>query len=149
MVLSEYLAKIGGRDALIAAWEEKKEAARKGKKRSRASTDANGTNGTKRGRKGHPAAASPSASARHAEFKPPSGSWEDAVVSIDACEGASGSVVVYLTWQGGQKSQHPLLQVYKRCPQRVSLSTDSCSNLNLPLLTHHLSRCFASTRATC
>lgn len=38
---------------------------------------------------------------------------------IDACEGTEGSVVVFLTWKGGQKTQHPLVQVYKRCPQKM------------------------------
>lgn len=121
-ILNEYLASVGGKDAIIEAWNEKK-AAKKGKKRARASTGAeNGTNGSsKRGRKSgtHPASTSPPASAVKAEFKPPTGSWEDAVVAIDACEGNEGAVVVYLTWQGGQKSQHPLPQVYKRCPQKV------------------------------
>lgn len=121
-ILNEYLASVGGKEAIIEAWNEKK-ATKKSKKRGRASTGAeNGTNGSsKRGRKSgtHPATASPPASAEKAEFKPPTGSWEDAVVAIDACEGNEGAVVVYLTWQGGQKSQHPLPQVYKRCPQKV------------------------------
>lgn len=117
-ILNDYLESIGGREALLAAWEEKKEAAKKGKKRGRSGTETNGTNGTKRGRKTHPAK-SPSASGKAVEFKPPSGSWEDEVVNIDACEGAEGSVIVYLTWKGGHKSQHPLVQVYKRCPQRM------------------------------
>jgi chromobox protein 1 len=119
-ILNDYLEQIGGRDALMAAWEEKKQAAKKGKKRGRSSTEANGTNGAKRGRKAHSASGTPPASVKNAEFKPPSGSWEDQVVNIDACEGAEGSVVVYLTWRGGHKTQHPLFQVYKRCPQRVS-----------------------------
>ena len=105
------------------AYQEKKDGAKKGKKRGRASTsDENGTNGTvtKRGRKSHPSSGSPPASVKKAEFKPPSGSWEHEVVAIDACEGQNDSaVVVYLTWRGGQKTQHPLQQVYKRCPQKM------------------------------
>lgn len=42
-------------------------------------------------------------------------------MAIDACEGNGGAIVVYLTWKGGEKSQHPLHQVYKRCPQKVNL----------------------------
>jgi chromobox protein 1 len=121
--LNEYLASVGGKEAILAAWEEKKaDAPKKGKKRARASTtNENGTNGsTKRGKKSnHPSSASPPASASKAEFKPPTGSWEDEVVAIDACEGNEGTVVVYLTWKGGHKTQHPLAQVYKRCPQKV------------------------------
>lgn len=81
-------------------------------------------NGAKRGRKNgtHPASSTPPASAKSAEFKPPSGNWEEEVVGIDACEGTEGNIVVYLTWKGGEKSQHPLHQVYKRCPQKVGLT---------------------------
>lgn len=118
-ILNEYLASVGGKDAILEAWQAKK-AAKKGKKRARTSTTGeNGTNGAKRGRKTHPASASPPASATKAEFKPPTGSWEEAVVAIDACEGKEGDVIVYLTWTGGEKTQHPLPQVYKRCPQKM------------------------------
>jgi chromobox protein 1 len=118
-ILTEYLAKIGGKEAILQAFEDKK-SGKSSKKRGRASTGAAAAeNGSKRGRKSngaHPASATPPKSA---EFKPPTGNWEDEVVQIDACEGAEGTVVVYLTWKGGQKSQHPLAQVYKRCPQKM------------------------------
>lgn len=117
-ILNEYLAKVGGKEAILAAWKEKKEAAKKSKKRSRASTGTEAPNGTKRGKKnGHPKDGSPPLSAK--EWKPPTGSWEDMVTGIDACEGGKGDVVVYLTWKGGHKTQHPLAQVYKRCPQKM------------------------------
>ncbi len=129
-ILSEYLESVGGKESILAAWEEKKAEAglaKKGKKRSRASTGTQfeASNGSKRGRKNkhHPASATPPSSASH-EFKPPTGSWEDTVVAIDACEGTEGSVIVYLTWRGGHKTQHPLAQVYKRCPQKVSITFD-------------------------
>lgn len=38
---------------------------------------------------------------------------------IDACEGKDGNVLAFLTWKSGAKTQHPLAQVYKRCPQKV------------------------------
>jgi hypothetical protein len=53
------------------------------------------------------------------EFRPPAGSWEGEVRNIYACEGIDGKVKVYLTWKRGQKTQHSLDQVYKRCPQKV------------------------------
>jgi Chromo shadow domain len=53
------------------------------------------------------------------DFKPPTGSWEKSVTKIDACEDKDGSVRVYLTWKGGEKTLHALGQVYKRCPQKV------------------------------
>ncbi|KAG4420056.1 hypothetical protein IFR04_006815 [Cadophora malorum] len=124
VILGEYLESVGGKDLILSTWEEKKaEAAsgKKGKKRGRASTGTPLENGAKRGRKSkdHPASATPPSSVAAADFKPPTGSWEDAVVAIDACEGTEGSVVVYLTWKGGHKTQHPLAQVYKRCPQKM------------------------------
>lgn len=119
-ILNEYLAKVGGKKAILAAWQEKKETAKKGKKRNRAGTGAEAPNGTKRGKKnGHPKDESPPASVSKAEWKPPTGSWEEAVTGIDACEGNDNNVVVYLTWKGGHKTQHPLSQVYKRCPQKM------------------------------
>jgi chromobox protein 1 len=119
-ILNEYLAKVGGKEAILEAWQEKKEASKKGKKRGRAGTGADATNGTKRGKKnGHPKDESPPTSASKAEWKPPTGNWEDLVTGIDACEGNDNNVVVYLTWKGGHKTQHPLAQVYKRCPQKV------------------------------
>ncbi|KAF4637217.1 hypothetical protein G7Y89_g865 [Cudoniella acicularis] len=121
-ILNEYLASLGGKEAILEAYKKKKgEAAeKKSKKRGRSSTST-ATNGTasKRGRKSHPAEETPPASVKAAEFKPPSGSWEEQVVGIDACEGNEGNVVVYLTWKGDHKTQHPLAQVYKRCPQRM------------------------------
>jgi chromobox protein 1 len=119
-ILNEYLEKVGGKEKILAAWQEKKDATKKRKKRSRASTGAEATNGTKRGKKnGHPKDESPPASASKAEWKPPTGSWEEHVTGIDACEGNDNNVVVYLTWKGGHKTQHPLAAVYKRCPQKM------------------------------
>jgi chromobox protein 1 len=122
-ILSEYLAKLGGKELLLSQWKEKKAQVeeKKSKKRARSSTGQE-TVVTKRGRKNdvEHGSGTPPASARRGEFKPPTGSWEDEVTGIDACEGSQGKVVVYLTWKGGDKSQHPLAQVYKRCPQKVN-----------------------------
>lgn len=121
-ILNEYLDSHGGKEAIMDAYNEKKKAAgeSKSKKRGRSSTGTT-TNGnpTKKGRKSHPLDGTPPAGAKDESFKPPSGSWEDQVVGIDACEGSEGNVVVYLTWKGNHKTQHPLAQVYKRCPQRM------------------------------
>ena len=140
-MLNEYLAKVGGKEAILAAWQEKKATAKKGKKRGRASTGTEATNGTKRGRKnGHPKDGSPPVSASKVEWKPPSGSWEEHVTHVDACEGNEGTVVVYLTWKTGQKTQHPLAAVYKRCPQQMLRFYEShlfvFSSLPLPNLTN-------------
>jgi len=82
-ILNEYLASVGGRDEIFAQWEEKKaeDAAKKSKKRSRASTatDTPQANGSaKRGRKSkdHPLDTTPPTSAsRAAGFTPPTGNW--------------------------------------------------------------------------
>ncbi|KAI1427883.1 heterochromatin protein one [Xylaria sp. FL1777] len=113
-VLDEYLSSVGGRDTIL----EEAQTALKTKKRGRPST---GTpaNGTKRRRnESHPASATPPASAR--AWKPPQGSWEDAVESIDACHDENtGKLIVYLTWKTGQKTQHDTKVIYSRCPQKM------------------------------
>jgi hypothetical protein len=124
MILNEYLASVGGKEAIIAAYEEKKaaiEASKKGKKRGRVSTGTpqnGGKKSKKNGTGAHPAVGSPPASSEK-KFVPPTGNWEDLIESIEACEGEDEKVIVYLTWKVGAKTQHPLAQIYKRCPQRM------------------------------
>lgn len=112
-ILAEYLDKVGGKEAILEAYAAKKNKSGEKKKRGRAST---GVEPNKRGRKANGAAVPVTT---NIEFKPPSGTWEEDVVMIDACEGTEGKVNVYLTWKSGHKTQHPLAQVYKRCPQKV------------------------------
>ncbi|KAL7621898.1 hypothetical protein AAE478_007398 [Parahypoxylon ruwenzoriense] len=113
-ILDEYLKKLGGRDKII----EDAKAALKSKKRGRP-TSGTPTNGTKRRRNGsHPASATPPASGR--AWKPPVGSWEDDVESIDACHDENtGKLIVYLTWKNGHKTQHDTKTIYQRCPQKM------------------------------
>ncbi|KAB8294267.1 hypothetical protein EYC80_009694 [Monilinia laxa] len=125
-ILNWYLESVGGKEKLMDLYNEKKaeaaEAAEKkqGKKRGRPSAAATPqTNGKKSRKNGHPSSSTPPASLEPYQFKPPSGSWEDDVVTIEAMEGPNAEVIVYLTWKGGYKSQHPLHQVYKRCPQKM------------------------------
>ncbi|KAK2058985.1 chromo domain-containing protein [Colletotrichum caudatum] len=120
-ILEEYLQKLGGREALF----EEKSKAKTTKKRSRPSgsstTPPASTKKSKRN--GHPAESTPSASAKEAKSKAwtlPSGSWEEEVESIDACEDEeSGSLIIYLNWRNGQKTKHSKDVVYKRCPQKM------------------------------
>jgi chromobox protein 1 len=106
---------------------EEAQTALKTKKRGRPSM---GTpvNGTKRRRNGsHPASTTPPASSTRA-WKPPAGSWEDHVESIDACHDENtGKLIVYLTWKDGQKTQHDTKVIYQRCPQKV------CTYSRLPV----------------
>ncbi|KAK5625891.1 hypothetical protein RRF57_001607 [Xylaria bambusicola] len=113
-VLDEYLSSVGGRDTIL----DEAQTALKTKKRGRPSSGTS-TNGTKRRRnESHPASTSPPASSR--AWKPPQGSWEDAVESIDACHDENtGKLIVYLTWKTGQKTQHDTKVIYARCPQKM------------------------------
>lgn len=119
--LQVYFKSIGGRDKIF---EQTKEALTK-RKRKGASATPSETTTTKRSRKsnGHPLDATPPASAKAVEWKPPSGSWEDEVDTADMCQDEeSGKFIVYLTWKNGKKTQHPKEVVYRRCPQKVILN---------------------------
>ncbi|TGO27041.1 hypothetical protein BPAE_0048g00120 [Botrytis paeoniae] len=126
-ILNAYLKTVGGKEHLMEQYNEKRaeaaEAAEKkqSKKRGRPSTGVSTpqSNGKRSRKNGHPASSTPPASREALSFKPPQGSWEDDVVTIEAMEGPNAEVIVYLTWKGGAKSQHPLHQVYKRCPQKM------------------------------
>lgn len=113
-ILTEYYRKIGGREA---AFDESAKAA-KGKKRGR-QLGATQKAGAKRSRKNdtHPAASTPPATKK---WTPPSGSWEDDIESIDACEEqGSGKLIVYLNWKNGHKTKHDTSIIYKKCPQKM------------------------------
>lgn len=55
------------------------------------------------------------------EFRPPSGSWEDAIIGIDTMEmGDDGLIYVYVVWKQGNHSKHPTSVTNAKCPQKVS-----------------------------
>jgi chromobox protein 1 len=55
------------------------------------------------------------------KWSPPSGSWEDEIEMIDACEeDDNGKLIVYLIWKNGQKTKHDTKIIYKKCPQKVA-----------------------------
>ncbi|KAK3939073.1 hypothetical protein QBC46DRAFT_388748 [Diplogelasinospora grovesii] len=122
VVLEEYFERIGGREKLF----EDTAKALKSKKRGRPSvgTPSSGGGG-KRAKKNSdqtstPADTPPPASAVIAKWKPPAGSWEDHIASLDACEDEdTGRLMVYLTWKNGQKTQHETSVIYARCPQKM------------------------------
>lgn len=121
-IVEEYYNSIGGRQFVH---DEARAATKQPKKRGRAATAA--APAVKRGKKEHPKDSTPPASLKEKAFKPPSGSWEDEVKAVDACEGTDGEVQVYLTWNNGRKTCHPKEMVYKRCPQRVSYAPSNLS----------------------
>lgn len=59
------------------------------------------------------------------EWAPPPGSWEHEVEYIDTVEenvdAKTGRPVrfVYVVWNKGQKTQHPLKTINQKCPQKV------------------------------
>jgi len=130
-ILNKYLKSVGGREAILGEDAQKKEP--KIKKRGRTSTATSTPDNKPNGKKPrknitHPASTTPPASLEKAAFKPPTGSWEDEVQGIDACEGTDGNVMVFLQWASGHKTQHPLEQVYKRCPQKVYVTAKAYHN---------------------
>ncbi|KAJ8117196.1 hypothetical protein ONZ43_g4267 [Nemania bipapillata] len=113
-VLDEYLESVGGRETIL----EEAQTALKTKKRGRPSTGTPANGAKRRRNDSHPASETPPASAR--AWKPPQGSWEDHVESIDACHDENtGKLIVYLTWKDGQKTQHDTKVIYSRCPQKM------------------------------
>lgn len=124
-ILEEYLASVGGKEKIIADTK----GAMKTKKRGRPPTGTP-SNGKKRPRnEDHPASATPPAGTK--SWKPPVGSWEDEVESIDAChDEASGKLIVYLTWKNGNKTQHETKVIYQRCPQKVGSQSPDNPNPN-------------------
>lgn len=114
--LAEYFRSIGGRERIF----EETNIALKARKRGRQSNSATPAE-TKRARKnGHPRDSTPPASVKEREWKPPSGSWDDDVDTVDMCQDEeNGAFIVYLTWKNGKKTQHPKEVVYRRCPQKV------------------------------
>lgn len=122
-VLEEYLRGVGGEEKII----QEAKTAIKTKKRGRPSSTAP-TNGSKKRRNdSHPASATPPISAR--AWKPPVGSWEEEIESIDACHDEhTGKLTVYLTWKNGHKTQHDTKVIYQRCPQKVSRERPTCSS---------------------
>lgn len=55
------------------------------------------------------------------KWTPPAGkSWEEEVTIIDTIErDPEGELVCYVQWRDGNKSQHPIKDIYRKCPQRV------------------------------
>ncbi|PSR97451.1 hypothetical protein BD289DRAFT_492428 [Coniella lustricola] len=117
-VLQEYFARIGGREKMFED-TNKALASRKRGRQPDSSTSAEAAKRTKKSN-GHPLDSTPPASVKLAQWKPPSGSWEDHVESVDMCQDEeNGGFIVYLTWKNGKKTQHPKEVVYRRCPQKM------------------------------
>ncbi|KAK7736524.1 hypothetical protein SLS53_006955 [Cytospora paraplurivora] len=114
--LEEYFRSIGGREKIF----EETNNALKGRKRGRQSKSTTPAETKRVRRNGHPQDTTPPASLREREWKPPSGSWDEDVETVDMCQDEeNGTFIVYLTWKNGKKTQHPKEVVYRRCPQKM------------------------------
>lgn len=141
-ILEEYYSRLGGREQII----EQTEKARTTKKRGRQSGGAQTAPAKRRRNGAHPAdGEAPASASANASWKPPSGSWEEDVDTIDACEDEdTGKLIVYLNWKNGHKTKHTTEVIYKRCPQKVCYR-DSWSRRTQ---TDSYHRCFSFTRST-
>lgn len=74
-------------------------------------------------------------------WRPPSGSWEDHIQTIDGCDDAgNGDLIVYITWKGGEQTKHKAQLLHTKCPQKVhSLA------VRQTLIVANRCSCFAST----
>ncbi|KAL5598642.1 hypothetical protein BROUX41_003435 [Berkeleyomyces rouxiae] len=123
VILEDYLASYGGIEKVLKGATD----AAKNKKRNRRSTNAAAASidkPPKRPRKEHPLETPAPAPVREKEWKPPNGSWEDHIETIDVCDEAdtgtgAPKLVVYLNWKNGRKTKHTTEMVYKRCPQKM------------------------------
>lgn len=59
--------------------------------------------------------------AKRDSFKPPAGSWENEIISIETMSvGDDNGLYAYIQWKDGHRSQHRNTVVNSKCPQKVS-----------------------------
>ncbi|KAF2263104.1 hypothetical protein CC78DRAFT_466513 [Lojkania enalia] len=104
-ILHEYWDSIGGRP-------NPKTRKRKGRKSAAEPETSTPVNDAKRARK-------------EKEWSPPPGSWEHDVAYVDTVEESIDSKTgnptryAYLVWNNRRKTQHPLVHVNQKCPQKM------------------------------
>ncbi|KAH8657253.1 chromo domain-like protein [Ilyonectria robusta] len=114
-ILNEYFNKIGGRHKIFKVSDK---AAQTRKRRRGTNSTTNTTAKRLQGNEAHLADKTSSATVKN--WSPPSGSWEDEIETIDACEdGGNGKLVVFLIWKNGEKTKHDTQTIYKKCPQKM------------------------------
>lgn len=139
LILDNYYESVGGREFVVSSGGAKPKKKR-GRQISSGVPDSK-TNG-KKAKKAHPASSTPPASVT-AEWKPPTGSWEEDIASIDAIEECDGKLSVYVQWSDGRQSQHEVRAMYSHCPQKV------CCVLGATIYHSNYNRCLNSMKATC
>ncbi|EGU86436.1 hypothetical protein FOXB_03047 [Fusarium oxysporum f. sp. conglutinans Fo5176] len=114
-ILNEYFNAIGGRDKIF---EESNRAVRT--KKRRRTTNGIFSTRPKRLQRNEAHVGNKTLLAVMKKWSPPSGSWEDEIEKIDACEeDENGKLIVYLIWKNGQKTNHGTQIIYEKCPQKV------------------------------
>ena len=136
-MLAEYHNSIGGKPVRKAA----------GAKRSREGTSKTPQSGNKgKSRKvNDSASATPTVTeTRVGKWKPPTGSWEEEIQAIDTVESDERGLHVYVQWNSGKKSRHPIEEIYKKCPQKVG-GTIKDTRID----TKSENRCYTSMNSIC
>ncbi|KAH7111581.1 hypothetical protein EDB81DRAFT_848989 [Dactylonectria macrodidyma] len=114
-ILNQYFDTIGGRDKIF---EESDRAAKT--KKGRQSTNGTFSIRPKRLQRNEAHVGDETLLATTKPWNPPSGSWEDEIETIGACEeDDNGKLIVYLIWKNGQKTKHEAQIIYKKCPQKM------------------------------
>ncbi|KAI9876231.1 MAG: hypothetical protein M1830_006966 [Pleopsidium flavum] len=117
-ILQEYFDRQGGKPTVPA---------KGAKKRGRQSQGADTPDTAKKPKRGRlsqsamtpKSPASSTAITKGSDWVPPKGSWEDKVQAVDTIESESGNLFVYLLWNDGVKSRHPIEKCYEKCPQSM------------------------------
>ncbi|KAI5455700.1 hypothetical protein BGZ63DRAFT_136055 [Mariannaea sp. PMI_226] len=116
-MLEKYYDGFGGRAAII---EQSKKAAHLRRQTPLSRTLPAQPPSCSKGGKKHLTDEVSSAAPKH--WSPPSGSWEDEMVTINACDvGSNGKLVIYLAWENGAKTKHDAQTIYGKCPQKMLL----------------------------
>lgn len=124
-VLVEYHDKIGGQPVFKPAAKKRARPSKTGTPTSTGTgTDSAKGSKTRRGGavsvQGTPSA-SQRADVKKPNWAPPSGSWEGAIQAVDTIEmdSETDTLNVFLHWNDGRKSKHPIEVCYKKCPQKM------------------------------
>ncbi|KZF22515.1 chromo-domain-containing protein [Xylona heveae TC161] len=124
-VLNQYFAKIGGRPG-------KKTPVKRGRlstsatpsasgsrKRSRVEQETETESPAVRSSRRTEEARNAEAQNEEEEWRPPNEKWEDDIMTIDTMEQDETGLYVYLNWNNGRMTKHPVQTVYARCPMKM------------------------------
>jgi chromobox protein 1 len=114
-ILEEYFKQNGGREAVM----EDTSKAIKTKKRGRQSAGPSNPGSSKRSKRAASEDSQPPPAGSQ-EWKPPTGSWEKLIESLDGQrDDETGDLIFFATWKSGIKTRHAREVVNFRCPQLV------------------------------